>query len=72
MLEELRSAGDTHLCYLEGEHLLGDDNKGTVDTSHPTDLGFMRQADAFAEALRADSVGAGTVISGTTGSITVS
>jgi len=34
-----------------GERLLGDDNEGTVDTSHPTDLGFMRQADAFAEVL---------------------
>lgn len=51
VFEELRSAGDTHLYYLEGEHLLGDDNEATVDTSHPTDLGFMRQADAFAEAL---------------------
>ncbi len=51
VFEELRSAGDAQLYYLEGEHLLGDDNEGTVDTSHPTDLGFMRQADAFAAAL---------------------
>jgi hypothetical protein len=31
--------------------LLGEDNKGTVDTSHPTDLGFLRQAEAFREVL---------------------
>jgi hypothetical protein len=40
------------IYYLPGAHLLGDDNEGTVDASHPTDLGFMRQADAFEKALR--------------------
>lgn len=49
--DELKRAGDSHLFYLEGEHLLGNDNEGTVDSSHPTDLGFMRQADAFAAVL---------------------
>jgi hypothetical protein len=48
----LQSAGLPALFYLEGEHLLGDDNEGTVDSSHPTDLGFVRQADAFEAALR--------------------
>jgi hypothetical protein len=48
----LRSAGLPALFYLEGEHLLGDDNEGTVDSSHPTDLGFVRQADAFEAVLR--------------------
>ncbi len=38
---ELKAAGVKHLDYLKGEHLLGDDNEGTVDSSHPTDLGFM-------------------------------
>lgn len=52
VFDELKSAGDENLYYLEGEHLLGDDNEGTVDSSHPTDLGFMRQADAFEKALR--------------------
>ncbi|MFN8857800.1 MAG: SGNH/GDSL hydrolase family protein, partial [Planctomycetaceae bacterium] len=47
-----REAGVSGLCYLEGEHLLGADNEGTVDSSHPTDLGFVRQADAFEAALR--------------------
>lgn len=32
---------------------LGDDNEGTVDSSHPTDLGILRQADAFEPILRA-------------------
>ncbi|MFM8224085.1 MAG: SGNH/GDSL hydrolase family protein, partial [Planctomycetaceae bacterium] len=50
--ERLQGAGVPGLHYLEGEHLLGDDNEGTVDSSHPTDLGFVRQADAFELALR--------------------
>jgi len=37
--------------YLKGADLLGDDGEGTVDSSHPTDLGFMRQADALARVL---------------------
>jgi acetyl esterase/lipase len=49
--ERLTAAGVTGLTYLEGEHLLGEDGEGTVDSSHPTDLGFVRQADAFQAAL---------------------
>ncbi len=49
--EQLKSAGDSYLYYIEGNKLLGDDGEGTVDGSHPTDLGFLRQADAFAEVL---------------------
>lgn len=45
--ERLKAADDPQLYYLEGAHLLGDDAEGTVDSSHPTDLGFMRQAEAF-------------------------
>lgn len=47
----LREAGVPNLHYIEGENLLGDDGEGTVDSSHPSDLGFMRQADAFAPIL---------------------
>jgi hypothetical protein len=50
--DELVAAGTTRLYYLAGEDLLGDDNEGTVDSSHPTDLGFLRQADAFEPVLR--------------------
>lgn len=49
--ERLQKAGVKGLYYLKGEKLLGDDNEGTVDGSHPTDLGFVRQAEAFVEAL---------------------
>ena len=50
----LKSEGIKHLYYLSGKRLLGDDrdNLATVDGSHPTDLGFMRQADAFYEVLK--------------------
>jgi hypothetical protein len=44
---KLKKAGDKNLHYVKGEELLGGDHEGTVDSSHPTDLGFMRQADAF-------------------------
>lgn len=44
--EKLTAEGMTGLSYLEGEHLLGDDDEGTVDSSHPTDLGMVRMADA--------------------------
>lgn len=50
--ERLKQAGVPHLYYLEGSHLLGDDDEGAVDGSHPTDLGFFRQAAAFEEALK--------------------
>ena len=41
------------LSYLAGPELLRDatDNLATVDGSHPTDLGFLRQAEAFCAAL---------------------
>jgi hypothetical protein len=50
----LKAEGVENLYYLPGERLLRDDldNLATVDGSHPTDLGFMRQTDAFCEALK--------------------
>lgn len=48
---KLVAAGDKHLYYLEGETLLGADGEDTVDGSHPTDLGFMRQAAAMEKVL---------------------
>jgi len=41
-----------HLHYLKADHLLGDDGEATIDGSHPTDLGFQRQATEFQKALR--------------------
>ena len=49
--DSLIAAGDKHLYYLPGDKLIGDDGEGTVDGSHPTDLGFMRQAETFAACL---------------------
>jgi hypothetical protein len=45
--EKLTAAGDKNLHYLRGDTLLGADGEDTVDGSHPTDLGFVRQADAM-------------------------
>lgn len=50
--DNLVSSGVTDLYYLEGDGLLGDDTEGTIDSSHPNDLGFMRQADAFEPVLK--------------------
>ncbi len=49
--DRLRQSGVKELHYLKGANLLGDDGEGTVDSSHPNDLGFMRQADAHAAVL---------------------
>ena len=49
--DALIAAGDRHLAYLSGEKLLAPDGEDTVDSSHPTDLGFVHQADAFQAAL---------------------
>lgn len=49
--DRLRQAGVKELHYLKGANLLGDDGEGTVDSSHPNDLGFMRQAEAHATVL---------------------
>jgi hypothetical protein len=47
----LQTAGVKNLHYLPGKDLLGDDGEDTVDSSHPTDLGFLRQAEAFRKVL---------------------
>lgn len=49
--QTLKSEGMTNLGYLAGDKLLGADGDDTVDGSHPTDLGFLRQADALQPAL---------------------
>ncbi len=50
--KELKAAGVKKLHYLAGDLLLGDDTEGTTDGSHPNDLGFFRQANAFEPVLR--------------------
>jgi len=50
--ERLLKDGVTGLTYVEGEQLLREDREDTVDSSHPTDLGFMRHADVLEPILR--------------------
>lgn len=48
----LRREGVRRLYYVKAEDLLGADGEGTVDASHPTDLGFVRQAEVLGRTLR--------------------
>ena len=50
---KLRDAGFVQLSYVEGKHLFGMDGEGSPDSSHPSDLGFVRMADALEDVLRA-------------------
>src|SRR5205823_1560113 len=45
--QKMSAEGVVSLHYLPGGKLLGEDGEATVDGSHPTDLGFARQADAM-------------------------
>jgi len=45
-------AGDRHLYYIKGRSLFGDDNEGSLDASHPSDLGFMRMAERLYPVLK--------------------
>lgn len=49
--ETLRADGVRGLHYVRGAALLGEDSEDTVDGSHPSDLGFQRMAEVFADAL---------------------
>jgi hypothetical protein len=49
--DRLQQSGVKGLYYIPGEHLFGDDGEASVDGSHPTDLGFTRQAEIFAKVL---------------------
>ncbi len=48
----LVQAGQRRLFYVPAAKLLGTDGEATVDGSHPTDLGFVRMADAIEPVLR--------------------
>lgn len=50
--ETLKKEGLAQLFYIAADRMLGDDTEGTVDGSHPNDLGFLRQADVFEPVLR--------------------
>lgn len=42
--DRLKASGMTNLWYHHGETLLGTDNESSLDSSHPSDLGYMRIA----------------------------
>jgi hypothetical protein len=50
--KKLLEADVPKLWYLPGDAFLGTDGQATVDGTHPTDLGFMRQADALEPLIR--------------------
>jgi len=50
--EGLKREGVADLHYVPDNHLVGDDGDGTIDGSHPNDLGFMRMSEALAPVLR--------------------
>jgi len=50
--ESLLKDGVTGLHYIPGDTLYGDDTEGATDASHASDLGFMRQAEAFLPIIR--------------------
>ena len=50
--ERLKADGVPNLFYLAGDGLLGDDDEATVDSSHPSDLGYVRYADAMEPVIR--------------------
>ena len=52
-IDDLRASGDANVHFLDGSDLLGDRfDECTVDGVHPTDLGFMRMADAIEPVIR--------------------
>jgi lysophospholipase L1-like esterase len=50
--EKLVNEGMKKLSYIEGANQLGDDDEGTVDGSHPSDLGMFRTANVMEPVLR--------------------
>jgi hypothetical protein len=49
---KLRQGGDRNLHYVKGRSLFGDDNEGSLDASHPSDLGYMRMAECLFPVLK--------------------
>ncbi|MDF9827772.1 hypothetical protein M2447_001874 [Ereboglobus sp. PH5-10] len=50
--DSLTAEGVKGITYVTGGQLLGDDDEGTVDSSHPTDLGMYRQAEVLLPVLK--------------------
>ena len=52
LYDKLKAAGDKNVFYVPTAGLLGSDAEGTVDGSHPTDVGFLRMAEAIGPTVR--------------------
>lgn len=54
LVNELREQGDLNIYFFDGSNSLGEEDffECTVDGSHPTDLGFIRMADAIEPVLK--------------------
>jgi hypothetical protein len=52
VVNRMTAAGVKNLHFLSNRGMLGDDTEATVDGVHPNDLGMMRQAEVFTEALK--------------------
>ena len=50
--QTLRRAGDDHLHYMSHKDMFGTDSEGTIDGSHPTDLGVTRMLDVLEPQVR--------------------
>jgi len=50
--EALVDEGMKGLCYVDGRELVGLDGEASIDGTHPSDLGYMRMADAIDPVLR--------------------
>ena len=50
--ERLQASGMKKLYYQKDNDLIGSDFEGTVDGTHPNDLGFMRMADIIGEKIK--------------------
>lgn len=49
--DKLKAEGDANLHYVPATNLLGLDGEGTVDGTHPTDVGFLRMAEEIGPAV---------------------
>ena len=52
ILAQLQQEGIKGLYFISAEGMMGPDDEGTVDGCHPTDLGFMYQAEVFVRDLK--------------------
>jgi hypothetical protein len=52
VVNRLTAAGVKNLHFLSNRGMLGNDGEATVDGCHPNDLGMMRQAEVFTQAIK--------------------